>query len=143
MLIKKLSSGSLATTGFVGAAAYNIVGMLTVSKLFTNPLLGEVDPAVFSWFGQVAVVLWGFAYLAVARSYNAVPFLLLVFFVEKMIYFATWLTWLSDKGHTLPQIAAASPATAGFYATYGAGDGLFGLFFGVMFIRAPKASRAN
>lgn len=117
--------------------------MLTVSKLFTNPLLADNDPAVYSWLGQIAVVLWGCAYLAVARSYQHVPILLLVFFVEKMVYLTAWLMWLANKGHMLPQIEAMSPITAGFFMTYGAGDGLFGLFFGMMYIMALKQSRAN
>ena len=143
MLNKNLHSVSLITVGFLCAAAYNIFGMLAVSKFFTNPLLADNDPAVYSWLGQVAVVLWGFAYLAAARSYRNVPFLLLVFFVEKMVYVVAWLTWLSNKGHTLPQIAATSPITAGFFSSYGAGDGLFGLFFGVIYIWVLKEGRAK
>ena len=143
MLSKNPHSVSLATAGFLAAAAYNIVGMLTVSKLFTNPLLADNDPAVYSWLGQIAVVLWGCAYLAVARSYQHVPILLLVFFVEKMVYLTAWLMWLANKGHMLPQIETMSPITAGFFMTYGAGDGLFGLFFGMMYIMALKQSRAN
>ena len=143
MLNKNLYSVSLATAGFLTAAAVNILGMLAVSKLFTNSLLAEHDPAVFSWLGQISIILWGFAYLAVARSYHHVPFLLLVFFVEKMVYVVTWLVWLSDNGQTLPQIAATSPMTARFFTAYGASDALFGLFFGVMFIRVLRGSRAN
>lgn len=134
---------SWATAGFVAAAAFNIVGMLFVSKGFTNPLLAETDPVVYSLMGQIAVVLWGFAYLAVARSYRAVPYLLLVFCAEKIVYFVAWLLWLSTKGHTLPQIEAVSPTTAGFFMTYGAGDGLFAIFFGVMFIKALRERRAT
>ena len=52
-----LHSVSLATAGFLAAAAVNIVGMLTVSQVFTNPLLADNDPAVFSWLGQIAVIL--------------------------------------------------------------------------------------
>lgn len=143
MLKNNSKSVSLITAGFLAAAAYNIIGMLAVSQLFSNPLLADSDPVVYSWLGQIAVVLWGFAYLAVARSYHHVPFLLLVFFVEKMVYVVTWLMWLSTNGHMLTQIAAMSPVTAGFFKTYGAGDRLFGLFFGVIFIRMLKKSRAN
>lgn len=143
MANKKLYAVSLPTAGFFGAAACNIVGMLVVSKLFTNPLLAENDPAVFSWLGQVAIMLWGFAYLAVARHYRHVPFLLLVFFVEKMVYVVAWLTWLSEKSQLLPQIDAISPMTAGFFTAYGALDALFGVFFGVMFIKARKDNRAS
>lgn len=134
---------ALATAGFVAAAASNIVGMLVVSKFFTNALLAVTDPAVFSWLGQVAIMLWGFAYLAVARGYHHVPFLLLVFCVEKIVYVAAWLMWLSTNRHTLPQIEAVSPLTAGFFKAYGALDALFALFFGVMFIIVRKQSRTD
>ena len=143
MTDKNTQTKSLATAGFIGAAAFNIIGMLVVSKFLTNPLLAETDPVVYSLMGQIAVILWGFAYLAVARSYRAVPYLLLVFCAEKIVYFGAWLLWLSTKGHTLPQIEALSPATAGFFMTYGAGDGLFAIFFGVMFIKALRERRAN
>ena len=143
MADKIAHSRSLATAGFVGAAVYNIVGMLFVSKFLTNPYLAEIDPVVYSWMGQISVLLWGFAYLAVARSYRNVPFLLLVFCVEKMVYLMAWLMWLSTKGHTLPQIEALSPTTAGFFMTYGAGDGLFAIFFGVMFIKALRERSAS
>ena len=86
------------TGGFVLAGAFNVFGMLVVSRLFTNPLLSATDPAVFSWLGHVVIVLWGLAYWAVARSYRHVPYLLLVFFIEKMVYTTTWLLWLMHRG---------------------------------------------
>ncbi|GAB2854537.1 hypothetical protein GCM10027277_23830 [Pseudoduganella ginsengisoli] len=120
---------SLITKGFWLAGAYNVFGMLTFSKLFMNPLLAAVDPAVFSWLGQVAVVLWGLAYWAVAKTYHHVPALLAVFAFEKLVYVLAWLRWLSDKAQTLPSIASESPLTAMFFSVYGAGDLVFGLFF--------------
>ncbi len=69
----------VVTIGFLLAGAYNVFGILIVSKLFTNQLLSEIDPVVFSWFGQVAIVLWGLAYWSIARFYQHVPYLLLVF----------------------------------------------------------------
>ena len=113
------------TGGFILAGAFNVFGMLAVSRFFTNPLLNATDPAVFSWFGQVAIVLWGLAYWAAARSYWHVPYLVLVFCVEKMIYAVTWLIWLLQKGHTLNGVAAESLPTAIFFGAYGAGDFAF------------------
>jgi hypothetical protein len=120
---------SLITKGFWLAGAYNISGVLIFSKLFTNSLLSSLDPAVFSWLGLVAVILWGLAYCSVARSYGSVPYLLLVFVVEKMIYTTTWLLWLTRNGSTLPALFSESPLTATYYSIYGAGDFAFGLFF--------------
>lgn len=120
---------SAVTKGFWLAGAYNVLGVLFFSKLFTNSLLSSLDPAVFSWLGLVAVMLWGFAYCSVARSYQGVPYLLLVFVLEKMIYTATWLMWLVRNGRTIPSLFSESPLTATYYSIYGAGDFIFGLFF--------------
>ena len=122
-------SGSIITVGFWLAGAYNITGALVFSKFFTNSLLSSLDPVVFSWLGLVSIILWGIAYCSVARSYQSVPFLLLVFFVEKMIYTTTWLMWLAKNGSTLPSLFSQSPLTATCFSTYGAGDFAFGLFF--------------
>lgn len=124
--------------GFLFAAAYNIVGMLVFSKGFTNPVLEQQDPALFSWMGQVGIVLWGLAYGSVARSYIQVPYLLLVFFCEKMVYVVAWLLWLNQHGANLPELFASSPLSGLFFAAYGAGD----LLFGLMFLWAFKQARA-
>jgi len=125
----------IITLCFLLAGAWNVLGMLLFSKFFTNRLLASLDPAVFSWFGQIAVVLWGLAYASVARSYPYVPWLLVVFFVEKMIYGARWLTWLVAHGKTLPKVASESFLTAMFYTIYGAGDLAFGFLFGWLALR--------
>ena len=136
------SSDRGITVGFVLAGAFNVFGMLAVSRLFTNPLLSAADPAVFSWLGQVAIVLWGLAYWAVARSYRHVPYLLLVFFIEKMVYATTWLLWLLDKDHSLANIASESLVTAIFFGVYGAGDFAFGLFFGWVALKVLRGDRS-
>jgi hypothetical protein len=120
---------SIISKGFWAAGAYNITGALLFSKFFTNTLLTSLDPVVFSWLGLVSIILWGMAYISVAKSYPFVPYLLLVFFVEKMIYTATWLHWLVKNGSTLPSLFSESPLTAICFAVYGSGDFAFGLFF--------------
>jgi hypothetical protein len=130
---------TLMTLCFLLAGAWNVGGMLLFSKFFTNRLLASLDPAVFSWLGQIAVVLWGLAYCSVAKSYPYVPWLLVVFFVEKMIYAGRWLAWLIAHGKTLPKIASESFLTATFYAIYGAGDLIFGFIFGWLALRALTA----
>lgn len=125
-----LDQGSSSITkGFWLAGAFNVLGVLVFSKLFTNSLLSSLDPVVFSWLGLVSVMLWGLANWSVARSYPSVPYLLLVFFVEKMIYTLTWARWLAKNGSTLPSLFSESPLTAAFYSIYGAGDFILGLFF--------------
>ena len=129
------------TRGFILAGAVNVFGMLAISKLFTNSLLSSTDPAVFSWLGQVAIVLWGLAYWAVAKSYRHVPYLVMVFCIEKIVYTICWLLWLLQKGHSLTSIASESPMTAAFFGMYGAGDLAFGIFFGWVALNVLKGAR--
>jgi hypothetical protein len=131
--------GHVITLGFLLAGAWNVMGILLFSRFFTNRLLAAVDPAVFSWLGQVSIVLWGLAYLSVAKSYQYVPWLLVVFFVEKMLYGVIWAKWLVAKGKTLPKIASESFLTAAFFSIYGAGDLVFGFFFGWVALRIMEA----
>ena len=133
-----MSSNRTITNGFLLAGAYNVFGTLTSSKLFTNALLNATDPAVFSWLGQVAILLWGLAYWSVAKTYRHVPYLVLVFFIEKMVYAGAWLFWLLENGRSLPTIASTSPLTAAFFAGYGAGDFAFGLFFGWVALKTMR-----
>ena len=128
-------NGNIIALGFILAGAWNVLGLLTFSKFFTNRMLAAIDPDVFSWLGQVAIVLWGLAYWSVAKSYQYVPWLLVVFFLEKMIYGVTWLRWIIAKRNTLPKIASESFLTATFFSIYGAGDLVFGLFFGWLALR--------
>ena len=136
------TSDRAITRGFVLAGAVNVFGMLLVSKLFTNSLLSVTDPVVFSWLGQVAIVLWGLAYWAVARQYRHVPYVVVVFFIEKMVYALTWLLFLLQNGPSLTSIASESLLTAIFFGVYGAGDFAFGLFFGWVALKALKALKS-
>jgi hypothetical protein len=120
---------SFITKGFWLAGAYNLTGVLVFSKFFSNALLTSLDPVVFSWLGLVSIMLWGFAYWSVAKAYPSVPYLVLVFFIEKMIYTAAWLMWLVKNGSTLPSLFSQSPLTATCFSIYGAGDFAFGVFF--------------
>jgi hypothetical protein len=120
---------SWVTKGFLLAGAVNVLGVTLFSKFFTNSLLSSLDPGVFSRPGLAAIILWGLAYWSVARAYHAVPYLVFVFFVEKMLYTVTWLIWLARNGGTLGAIFAESPLTAAFYSIYGAIDFAFGVFF--------------
>ncbi len=63
---------SIITKGFLFAGAFNVIGVLVFSKFFTNSLLSSLDPIVCSWLGLVSVMLWGFAYGSVAKSYPTV-----------------------------------------------------------------------
>src|SRR5262249_1208001 len=72
------------TLGFRAAAFVNVAGILLFSLGLTNTALIARNPVVFSRFGLVCIMLWGLAYLAVARAYAQVPLLVAVFAVEKL-----------------------------------------------------------
>lgn len=141
-MTNEIASSRPVVIGFLLAGAYNILGMLTVSRFFTNELLYAHDPVVFSWLGQVAIVLWGLAYLSVATAWRHVPFLVAVFCVEKLVYTGVWMHWLLEHGQELPAMASSSPLTAIFFATYGAGDLAFAIFFGWVAVTTMKGGRS-
>lgn len=113
--------------GFVIAALYNS-NIVVFSKGFSSDL-GAIDP-LFSPIGCVFILLWGAAYLALAKHYRTVPALALVFCVEKAVYAGHWTLWISEHGGTLGSLIEADPLTGLFMAAYGAGDALFMVFFG-------------
>lgn len=125
--------------GFIAGGAANIAGVLTATAFFTNPLVAEQFPQVFSNFGMLAIMLWGLAYIAVANHYAKVPWLLAVFALEKAAYVATWFIWYSGNGAGLGSLYEQSFVTGLFYSVYGANDLAFGLFFAWVFIRTRQA----
>src|SRR5262245_42978988 len=117
------------TRGFQAAAFVNVAGILLFSLGFTNQALIARSPVVFSRFGLVCIVLWGLAYLAVARTYDQVPLLVAVFALEKLVYAVSWIDWMWRFGSEWPRLFSESPLTALFYASYGPTDLVFALFF--------------
>ena len=127
--------------GFIGGGLVNILGVLTFSAGFTNPGLGQIQPAVFSDFGLVAIMLWGLAYIAVSRSYAAVPWLVGVFALEKLAYGVAWACWMTAHHGELAVLFDQQPLSASFMLIYGPNDWAFCLFFGWVFYRIR--TRAN
>ena len=119
----------IITKGFLIAGCVNFFGTLLVSRGFTNHLLTSLDPVVFSHFGLIAIMLWGMAYVAVSKSYQQVPYVVMVFMVEKFVYAVAWIVWITRSGHQLSGLLSDAPSTGAFYLTYGAVDLLFGVFF--------------
>lgn len=118
-----------ATNGMRLAALTNILGILVFSRGFTNHYLGELFPALFGPWGLACIILWGLAYGSVATRYRQVPGLLLVFALEKLVYVASWVWWLTAHGGELPAIWSQDLLTALFYYLYGVIDLSFGVFF--------------
>jgi hypothetical protein len=133
----------LVTIGFKIAACVNILGSLLVSAGFTNPTPASLDPVVFSNFGFVAIMLWGLAYLAVSRSYQHVPYLVMVFVLEKLVYTAAWILWLSRNRDRLSGIISETPVTGIFFLGYGLVDFLFGVFFAWVAITILRERSSN
>ncbi|MDO4626126.1 MAG: hypothetical protein Q4A81_02270 [Pasteurellaceae bacterium] len=124
--------------GFTLAGIYNLVGILGFTQFFTNSTLMDNDPVVFSWLGQIAIILWGLAYLSVARSFWLVPQLVLVFCLEKMLYAVAWIYWLITSQDKLNALANQSITFFCFFSSYGFGDFLFGIFFGLVAFHSVK-----
>ncbi len=131
-------SPATAPTIFRIAGLSNIMGVLVFSAAFTNERLIALSPVVLSRFGLVSIMLWGFAYYAVARTYRTVPGLVAVFAVEKAIYVITWVAWLQAHGAELPMLLSDSPLTGVFYAIYGALDLVFAVFFALICWRSVR-----
>ena len=138
-----------ARYGFYAAAAFNVVGMALFSKGLTNTALFAVDPEVFSRPGCVLVMVWGLAYAAQARAWQAAPAVSAVFALEKLLFAGRWVWWMSAHGSELPTIAAEDPLAGAFYGAYGAGDAAFMGFFawaawrGVGMARGPRGREGD
>ncbi len=124
--------------GFYAAAAYNIGGMLVFTRLGTNQVLFDTDPALFSAAGCALVVVWGLAYLAQSVHWREAPFVSAVFVIEKLFFAGWWAVWLASDGHRLPEITAADPLAGAFYGLYGAGDAVSAVFFACAFLQARR-----
>lgn len=110
--------------------------MLAASEFFTNTAFHKLSPEVFSDFGTFMVMVWGLAYLAVARQAHQLPAICFVFAFEKAIYVYTWVIWISSKSDMLPIIREETPLLALFYSSYGLIDLAYALFFAWVGIRA-------
>lgn len=113
--------------GFLLAGIANVGGILFFSKFFTNTAMAEASPVVMSNFGQLMIIVWGFAYISVMNSYESVPWLSLLFTVEKLIYVITWVLWFQNNDLTL--LYTKDLFAGMFYTVYGLNDFLSMLFF--------------
>jgi len=121
---------------FVVAGLANVLGVLLLSKGFTNQVMMDTQPEVMGYFGLIAIVLWGFAYIAVSKNYAAVPWLIAVFIVEKLAYVIVYLKWFTS--HSITAVYDKDVFAGVFYSIYGLNDFLTMLFFGWVFLRFPK-----
>lgn len=124
------------TKGFILAGLFNMT-VLVFSRLFTNPVIPESDPNVMSNFGLLVIVVWGLAYISVAKNYPSVKWLVAVFAVEKLIYGLIWIKWMLNN--SVMDVYAKDKMAGIFYAVYGINDWLFFIFFLLVFIRLMRS----
>ena len=118
------------TKGFILAGIMNLT-VLVFSRFFTNTTIPATDPDVASNFGLLMIVVWGLAYIAVAKKSNHVKWLVAVFAVEKLIYGCVWLNWILNNNVST---VFENDAMAGiFFSIYGVNDWIFCVFFLIVF----------
>lgn len=117
--------------GLIAAGLMNVGGVLLFSRAFTNSAINEADPVVMSNFGLLMIIVWGSAYLGAATITSSIKWLAGAFALEKLVYVAVWLQWLSE--HSLSQLYAKDFLAGAFFSIYGANDLVFMLFFAWVF----------
>ncbi len=118
---------------FIAAGLMNIGGVLLFSRVFTNEVLNQADPVVMSNFGLLMIIVWGLAYISVAKCYNKVPWLTAVFALEKLVYIVVWILWITEND--LAALYSKDLFAGVFYSIYGLNDFVFMLFFGWLFFK--------
>ena len=120
--------------GFILAAIMNF-SVLIFSRGFTNTAINQADPVVMSNFGLLMIVVWGLAYLAASTAAN-IKWIALVFAIEKLIYGAVWINWLT--ANSLEAVYSADLMAGLFYSIYGLNDLAFMLFFAWVFVAGHR-----
>jgi len=123
------------TKGFIISGLMN-ASVLIFSRLFTNSTIAEFDPNVMSNFGLLMILIWGLAYISVAKSYDKVKWLVGIFAIEKLIYGCVWIHWILNN--TISEVYEKDLMAGVFYSIYGINDWVFFIFFIVVFLRLSK-----
>lgn len=129
--------------GFMLAGAVNVLGIPVFSKFFTNDYLTQIDPKTFSNISLFIIILWGLAYISIARCHEKVPAISAVFAVEKFFYSGVWVHWLWNNFGDLSVIYSRDWITGFFYSVYGINDFLFGVFFLYVFIKMRRLTAGH
>ncbi|MCB7479823.1 hypothetical protein [Christiangramia sediminis] len=126
--------------GFVIAGLMNM-SVLVFSRFFTNPVIPEFDPMVMSNFGLLMIVIWGLAYISVAKNYQDIKWLVGVFAIEKFIYGYIWINWMSHN--SIADVYDKDLFSGLFYSVYGINDWIFFFFFSFVFIRLMGSKNSS
>ena len=123
----------------ITAGLMNIGGVLLFSRAFTNSAINEADPVVMSNFGLLMIVIWGLAYLGTATITSSIKWITGVFALEKLVYVAVWLRWLTENN--LAHLYSKDFFAGAFFSIYGANDFIFMLFFGWVFFAKVRVQQ--
>ncbi len=127
---------STLAKGFAFAGISNM-SVLIFSRFFTNPVIAQYDPVVMSNFGLMMIMVWGLAYMAIAKDFQQVRWLVGVFAIEKLIYGSVWINWLLNN--KLSEVYEADMMAGMFYSIYGVNDWTFFVFFLSVFVYLRKS----
>ena len=125
----------LIRLGFHIAGLVNIIGILVITRGMTSDTLANADPAVFSQFGILIIILWGLAYIATAPFATTAVLLPVVFALEKLAYTVNWVIWMGSHSGDVTNIQEGDFLGGLFLGAYGLNDGLFFLFFAAVAFR--------
>ncbi|WP_338763284.1 hypothetical protein WAF17_19310 [Bernardetia sp. ABR2-2B] len=124
--------------GFIISGLSNIVAVLILSRFFTNEFIPKYDSTVMSNFGLLMIIVWGLAYISVAKDYKKIKWLVAVFAIEKLIYGIVWIDWRVQND--VSSVFNEDMMAGIFYSIYGINDLLFFIFFSYVFIKLIKDS---
>ncbi|AGC78732.1 hypothetical protein LX97_02508 [Nonlabens dokdonensis] len=127
---------SIITKGFILSGIVNTLGILFFTKVFTNDVIPETDPVVMSYFGLLMIMVWGVAFIAVAKVFEKVKWLIAVFALEKLCYVIAYGYWFTNN--SLQEVYNRDFIAGVFYSIYGLNDFFFMLFFGYVFFKIKK-----
>ena len=124
-------NNSTITKGFIVAGFMNMTALI-FSRFFTNETINEYDPMVMSNFGLLMILVWGLAYIAIAKQFHHVKWIIAVFALEKFIYGYVWANWMIN--HHIKEVFEKDLMAGMFYTMYGINDWIFFVFFSFVFI---------
>lgn len=128
---------STITNGLILSGIINTIGILFFTKGFTNDVIPETDTVVMSYFGLIMIMVWGLAFIAVAKIFDKVKWLIAVFALEKLCYVIAYGYWFSNN--SLQEVYDRDIIAGVFYSIYGLNDFIFMIFFGYVFIKLMKS----
>jgi hypothetical protein len=128
---------STITKGFILSGIINTLGILFFTKGFTNDVIPETDPVVMSYFGLLMIMVWGLAFIAAAKVFDKLKWLVAVFALEKLCYVIAYGYWFSNN--SVQEVYDEDVIAGIFYSIYGLNDFLFMLFFGYVFTKLMKS----